>query len=212
MTRPQASRRQTETFEGDYEHVPPERASGFNSPLIWIAVIVAFLIGYMVFSGGRKAPLSGSGEAEAPATPPTGLIQDVQAPTADKPGDTARAIVAEIREKGGKFNLTWVYNKADRLLKEKKLTDAYLLYFFAAREGHAPSALVLGKLADPQFHSAETSPLDKPDLVQALKWYQMASERGETEAKDHLQKLRQRIEADARGGDSVAQQLMLDWR
>jgi hypothetical protein len=163
----------------------------------------------MVFSGGRKAPLPGSGEEASPAVS-VQKTQEVQ--TGDKSGGKARAIVVKIREKGGKFNLTWVYNKADQLLKEKKLTDAYLLYFFAAREGHAPSALVLGKLADPQFHSAETSPLDKPDPVQALKWYQIASERGENEAKDLLQKLRQRIEADARAGDTQAQQLTLGWR
>ena len=208
MTRPQASRRGGHPLEKQSEITLPERPSGFKSPLIWISIIVAFLIGYMLFSGDRGSrPPGPSGEA-APASPPK--IQEIQ--KEDKSGGEARTIIASIRKKGGKFNLTWVYTKANRFLQEKKLADAYLLYFFAAREGHTPSAFVLGEMADPQYHSPGASLFDEPDPLQALKWYQMASRNGVREAEDHLQKLRQRIEAEARAGDPKAQQLMLGWR
>jgi len=210
MARFQSHRPGTEFSEEEVSSA--KRTSGSKHPLLWITLGVVFLIAYFVFSGNRRQPTV-TGEAAAPAVQPadsTGKIRPI--PKGDKPGDEARAIIASIRKHGGKFNLTWVYNKAGQLLKEKKLADAHLLYFFAAREGHGPSALALGKMADPQHHSPDASLFEQPDPVQALKWYQMANQHGEAAARERLLKLQQWIEEKARAGDEAAQQLILGWR
>ena len=62
-----------------------------------------------------------------------------------------------------------VAERARGFQQDAQLADAHLLYFFAAREGHAPSALRLGSGFDPLYFVATESLMDGPDPVQALR-------------------------------------------
>jgi hypothetical protein len=145
---------------------------------------------------------------EAPAEQPP-ADESVAAPPAE--GDFARDFIARQRA-GGNPDLDAAYAEAERLRSEEKLTDAWLIHFYAAREGHAPSALVLGTLSDPTYHDAGLGALDQADPAQALKWYGVAAKAGDTEAARRLANLRTRLEEAAAGGDAEAERLLLQLR
>ncbi len=126
-------------------------------------------------------------------------------------GDLARAIIEELRGQG-RVDLDQVYERAERFRAVGMLADAYLLYFFAARQGHAQSALALGRMYDPKTFSREASILEQPDPVQAHKWYQLAARAGDAAAKRHLADLRGRVERTAGQGDEESRRLMMQWR
>jgi hypothetical protein len=134
------------------------------------------------------------------------------APASRKEGDEARTLIAEVRKKGGAQDLSSVFKRAGELSQAGKTTDAYLLYFFAAREGHAQSAYVLGNLADPNHFATAGNLFDKPDPMQALKWYRIAASDGFKEAQSRLLELKKWVEARAHTGDPQAQQLLLSFR
>ena len=92
------------------------------------------------------------------------------------------------------------------------MADAWLLYFKAARDGHAQAAMVLAEQADPAFFDAASSMLDTPDLVQAHKWYELARRNGSREAGERLDKLMKRLEQAAADGDRQAQVLLAKWK
>lgn len=127
-------------------------------------------------------------------------------------GDQARAIVAELREAGGTPDLEQVFEQAQRFQAAGSLADAYLLYFYAARQGHTSSAMILGTMYDPDYYSPDTSLARRPDLGQAHKWYQLAAKDGDPVAGEHLAHLRSTIEASAEAGDPEARRLVLQWR
>ena len=52
----------------------------------------------------------------------------------DRPGAMARALIAEMRARG-ELDLQQIVDAASRAQQDGRLSDAYLLYFFAAREG-----------------------------------------------------------------------------
>jgi TPR repeat protein len=181
-----------------------------RNPLLWIAFGVIALIGLMLLSSERQSPLSGSGPARSTAA--VDPARQTDRPQAGKPGEEARLLIAEVRKPGQKPDLDALLIRGDEFARQGRLTDAYLLYLFAAREGSARAAFTLGSLSDPNHHSPERSLLDKPDPVQAFKWYRLAADKGHIQAKDRLRKLQQWVEARARAGDRQAQQLMLSWR
>ena len=96
--------------------------------------------------------------------------------------------------------------------KSPWLADAHLLHFFAAREGYAPSALVLGSTYDPKHHSETVSLIEEPDPAQAFKWYMKAAEGGEPVARERLDELREWVERAAREGDPGARRVLMQWR
>ena len=127
-------------------------------------------------------------------------------------GDRARAVIANCVLKAQEPNPDEVFGHAEQLQSESQLDDAYLLYRFAARQGHAQAALVLGSQADPAFYTSETSILPMPDLEQAYKWYRVAAAAGNEEAVVRLQSLRERVEQSAADGNEPARRLMLQWQ
>jgi TPR repeat protein len=127
-------------------------------------------------------------------------------------GDRARAIIARLRAENTEPDADEVFAHAEQLQSESQLDDAYLLYRFAARQGHTQAALVVGSQADPAFHTSETSILPKPDLEQAYKWYRVAAAAGNEEAVTRLQRLRERVEQSAADGNAPARRLMLQWQ
>jgi TPR repeat protein len=126
-------------------------------------------------------------------------------------GDLARAIIEELRGQG-RIDLDQVYERAERFRSIGLQADAFLLYFFAARQGHAPSALALGRMYDPKSFTREASILEGPDAAQAHKWYLAAARAGDAAAKRHLADLRARVERSASQGEDDARRLMLQWR
>jgi len=124
---------------------------------------------------------------------------------------SARSIIAELRS-DGKSSGQNAFEEAEKQRKNGQIADAYLLYFFAARRGHGEAALVLGTQADPAFFSAADSTLDAPDPSQAVKWYKLAIDAGNDEAKRRLQALRSHVQEQARNGSDEARRLMLQLR
>jgi hypothetical protein len=127
-------------------------------------------------------------------------------------GDRARTFIYEQRAGGAEPDPEVVFAEAERMQDEGSLEDAYLLYRFAARHGHAQAALILGSGADPAYHDTETAFLPEPDAAQAYKWYSVAANAGNDEARQRLQALRQRVQQEAAAGDAQARRLALQWR
>ncbi|MGB5453411.1 MAG: deoxyribonuclease, partial [Sedimenticolaceae bacterium] len=82
----------------------------------------------------------------------------------------------------------------------------------AAREGYAPAALALGTQSDPASRDPLNSVFEAPDMSQAHKWYQLAAENGDNEARERLADLRSRVEKLAADGDAQAQRISLLWQ
>jgi TPR repeat protein len=128
----------------------------------------------------------------------------------EPPGSRARAFIKQLRANTDIGQAA--YDEAVKQSAEGQLTDAYLLYFFAARQGHAAAALELGSQADPAHFNSETSSLDGPDIVQAHKWYQRAMKSGSSEAETRLIKLHDYTALQAGRGDAEAERLLLQWK
>lgn len=143
-----------------------------------------------------------------PVTPPA---EAAQAEAKPGPGQAARAFIARLHQQG-KDDPDAAWTEAETHWQAKRLDDAYLLYFYAARLGHAEAALALATQADPAYHGADRSALAQPDIPLALKWYGQAAAAGSKAAKLRLKKLRNRVEQSASHGDEQAQRLMLQWQ
>ena len=207
---------QVETELADSE---PERRGGPWKLIL--LVVVATLIGVWLVPGEDPQQPALTDEGLPPSLldlPPTAaggepvLPEALQEPEIDdSPGARARAMIAEMRS-SGELQLDEIFAAADQAQTDGELDDAYLLYFFAAREGHAASALVLGRQADPAGEQGGERLFDSPDLTQAHKWYRIAAANGDPEARQRLDDLRQRIEQLAASGDPQAQRIALQWQ
>jgi TPR repeat protein len=210
---------QVETEIADSE---PERRSG---PWKLIAIVVVLtLVGIWLVPGDApdedKADTQQAAEGSKP--PPSllteGTADSASAPMApdlevtdDRPGAMARALIAQMRTEGN-IQPDRVYALGVQAQTDGQLADAYLLYFFAAREGFAPAALTLGTQADPASRDPLNSVFEAADMSQAHKWYLMAAENGDGEARERLQDLRNRVEKLAADGDTQAQRISLLWQ
>lgn len=186
------------------------RQAGKGEVRTLVALAVVALLGwYLLAPSGPGSPEPGPGVASAPG----GAAGAASAPAAgeDARGDLARAVIEELRGQG-RVDFDEVYERAERFRAVGMLADAYLLYFYGARQGHAPSALALGRMYDPKTFSREASILQQPDEAQAHKWYQVAARAGDPSAKRHLADLRARTERAASQGDDAARRLVLQWR
>jgi TPR repeat protein len=126
-------------------------------------------------------------------------------------GEEARQVMAEL-EDGGTADYQEAYERAQAFQREGRLADAQLLYFYAARGGHAQSELALATMNDPNHHSEETSLLSEPDPFQAYKWYSAALEHGATSASARLDELHEWAKEAAAEGDLEAERLLLQWQ
>nr|VFJ49682.1 MAG: hypothetical protein BECKFM1743A_GA0114220_100753 [Candidatus Kentron sp. FM]VFJ69350.1 MAG: hypothetical protein BECKFM1743C_GA0114222_105192 [Candidatus Kentron sp. FM]VFK18683.1 MAG: hypothetical protein BECKFM1743B_GA0114221_105662 [Candidatus Kentron sp. FM] len=127
-------------------------------------------------------------------------------------GVQAREMIEKIRDQGENADLKAVFNRAQQFRDEGMLVDAHLMYFFAAKQGHAESALVLGTMYDPEYALEVSSVIEEPDRVQAHKWYLRAAEGGSETAQQRLEYLRKQVERAAAKGDSEAGRLVLQWQ
>ena len=174
--------------------------TGISSRTMVLIVLVAVVTSLAVWlvPSDKKEPPSATEEGDGTAI--------------FRAGDRARVIITRLRAESTKPNPDEVFGHAEQLQSERQLDDAYLLYRFAARQGHARAALVLGAQADPAFYTSETSILPMPDLEQAYKWYRVAAAAGNEEAETRLQRLRERVEQSAANGNDPARRLMLQWQ
>lgn len=101
--------------------------------------------------------------------------------------------------------------QARSLRADGNLADAQLLYFYAARGGHAPAAFELAELYDPLHFDPSASLMEQPDAFQAFKWYQEAARAGDQQASARLQDLQLWAQQAAEDGDIDAEQLLLQW-
>ncbi len=222
-----------------YREVAPKKKKPGPLPWIIVVIVLAVVVGFYLFSDKptkainmpeATAPAAKGGSAASsviqPAPVATSATSEGAADTTSKarprvkstiqprqnPGDSARKLIAGFRAKKGAANLKQAIESADRFQAKGMLTDAYLLYFFAARGGDNHAAQVLAKIHDPAYHSRQTSMLDQPDLVQAYKWYRQAARGGQAAVQNDLNDFRARVEQMAANGNREAKQLSLQWQ
>ena len=202
-------------MDKDQDHNTPGQPGRKTAPVI-IAVLAFTAIAIWLVPSDEKpdiadipAPAGHStttgGEEATPAETP-----EPKAAAATAEGDSARKQIGLAEQ--GSLPLEQLLNQAKQLQGKGELTDAYLLYFYAARRGDAGACLTLGKQADPAYFSAGNSPLEQADVEQAHKWYLAAVAAGSTEAEQLLGELRRRVDAEAAEGDPRAQRFALQWR
>lgn len=188
------------------------RPSALRSPVTWGALAVLIGISVYLFSGTRTVPVSVPPEEARSLAQTTGGQEKPAKEGSDRAGDSARAIIADIRAGGESYDLEKVYTQAGKFLADQRLADAHLLYFFAARTGHAASAFVLAEMFDPNYFTKDTSLLGRPDPVQASKWYRNAANNGYAQAGERLKQLKQWVVKRASTGDPEARRLLLGLR
>ncbi len=212
----------------DLRELPSRRArrglSGRAKVIIVVIIVVGiawYLLGFLetpadaVESSPQALPASGTSDSDN--QPLAGVIERSAAsdPLADtlvsprSPGDQARAIIERIGPEPGLAELRSVHAEAEALRGADQSADAYLLYFYAARQGHAPSALALGEMAD---SGRGPGAVGSADLAEAHKWYALAARLGDPDGIERLAELRRRVEAAAEAGDPQAERLRLQWR
>ena len=145
-------------------------------------------------------------------SPSTTVTPDGRPVTDADRGATARETIAELRDEGeaGRPNLDEAFARAEAHREAGELADAQILYFFAARNGHAEAAFRLGTTYDPLHHDPSTSLLAEPDAFQAFKYYTQALEGGLAEAQGRLDALRDWAEREAYA-NAEAERLLLQW-
>jgi hypothetical protein len=188
------------------EAAPPAR----RNPLIWIALVVIGLILFVFLSGDREDTMARVQKVdEAMPDDSEAAAGTIERSLLVPPGMRAREFIQQLRGAGKPYPLSQVFDKAEKYQHEGSLADAYLLYFFAARENHLPAMMVMGEMADPLLFRAENSLLDEADPIQAYKWYHKAAELGQAKAADRLEALRRwAIDAAAAGNAQAAQTLL----
>ena len=124
----------------------------------------------------------------------------------------ARQYIEQLRAAGTPFPLQEIHEKALSYSLEGSLADAHLLYFFAARENHLPSILMMAEMSDPTRFRAQDSLLDHADVIQAYKWYQRAADLGDETAIARVEDLQSWARDAARDGDPNARQLLLNYQ
>ena len=146
----------------------------------------------------------------APAsTRPLETVEPAESPA--ERGDSARDIIRELEAAADSVDYAEAYRRAEVFRSEDRMADAQLLYFYAARGGHAPAAFSLATFYDPNHHSPDSSFMDEPDPFQAYKWYSEAAEAGHENAATRLDELRAWAEQAAAAGSADAERLLLQW-
>ena len=185
------------------ESSPPKRRT---NPLIWISLIVVGMILYIFLASDRDGPMSAVSEAKQ-----VDNIGEIERSLLIPPGMRARQYIAQIREGDKPYPLAEVFEKGSGYQNEGSLADAYLLYFFSAREGFLPAIMKMGEMADPEFFLAENSLLDHADVIQAYKWYKKAAAQGHEPAAQRVKNLQLWAIAESKGGNPDAHQLLLNF-
>ncbi|MGB0713233.1 MAG: deoxyribonuclease [Gammaproteobacteria bacterium] len=176
-------------------------------PVVIVAAIAVAAGAYLYLGQGDSAPTPTAPGPVAPAPTPT-----PPAEPAVKPGTEARALIKKL--KSGEISMTMdaVHDKALAWRESGKGTDAHLLYFYAARNGHVQSMVELAGSLDPLHFVAGESAMDEPVASQAYKWYARAAKTGDSVANERLDALKAWVEKTAAAGDEDAKLLLMRWK
>jgi hypothetical protein len=172
-----------------------------------IVITLAIGVGLFILLEDQPEQLISLQKPQRPTPQPsTGISEQRQ-----KPGNAARALIAQIKASKTSPQLDDIFAKAQEFNSTGQLEDAYLLLFYAARLGHIPSAGVLGGIYDPNHFNESKSIIDEPDLTQAYKWYKIAADSGDDIAANRLAQLKIAVEKAADKGSEEAKALLLKW-
>ncbi|MCU7915727.1 MAG: hypothetical protein KZQ65_07430 [Candidatus Thiodiazotropha sp. (ex Gloverina cf. vestifex)] len=127
-------------------------------------------------------------------------------------GAAAREIITDLRSGNITLNESEMLHQAQTYQQAGALSDAYLLLFYAAKQGGGQAAFDLASLHDPIHFSAGSSLLQAPDTFQAHKWYSKAASQNIPQAKVRMQALRSTTQKQAEAGDMAARRLLLNWQ
>ncbi|MEO5342514.1 MAG: hypothetical protein H7842_04095 [Gammaproteobacteria bacterium SHHR-1] len=190
--------------------------------IVGIVILLGFNLLFVDFGedDGGQQPLP---EPQIqPITPPPGQDaqpgqftpdlgrQPIEQGSADE-GNQARALIDDVRNRGNTADPEALFAQAGTFIQEGKLADAYLIYFYLAKQGHGPATLTLAEMADPAYYDPRTSFYEAPDFAQAHKWYLQAIMLGEDRAEAQLRDLKLRVKAAAASGDEKARRLLVGW-
>jgi TPR repeat protein len=208
---------------------------GPHRPRPWrliLGVAIATLVAVMLVPSDPPATdpdtVAGSVAPNDTDTPPPSLLEPLalpDEPTAagaaslasmapaieTAPANDARALIAEHRASDS-ADFGTILEAARKAQADGADTDAYLLFFYAARGGDADAAFALAEQADPAQRRPDAGLFDEPDPLQAFKWYETARDAGHPLAATRLEELRRQVDARASAGDVEAQRLSLMWR
>ncbi|MEJ2405491.1 MAG: hypothetical protein P8171_14545 [Candidatus Thiodiazotropha sp.] len=145
-------------------------------------------------------------EPVMPQTNPTNETEDKTEP------EDARSLISRLRDGTLTLDGDQIMHQVKEYESLERQTDAYLLLFYAAREGNGQAAFALASRYDPNHFKPGNELLAAPDVYQAHKWYLEAEKQQLPEARKRLQRLRNSIETQAQSGDSDAQRLLLNWQ
>jgi hypothetical protein len=159
--------------------------------------------------GGGIQPVTPTGETPSQSSTGPGLASINEGNPDD--GNQARQLIDDVRERGNTTDPETLFAQAGSYVQKGQMADAYLIYFYLAKQGHGPSTLVLAEMADPAYFDAKTSFYDAPDFAQAHKWYLQAMMLGMSKAEAQLRDLKLRVKAAAAGGDEKARRLLVGW-
>ncbi|MBV2089795.1 MAG: hypothetical protein KUF72_02780 [Candidatus Thiodiazotropha sp. (ex Ctena orbiculata)] len=147
-----------------------------------------------------------SAPTSAPVEEPAEPVTTVQSQS------DARQMISEIRRGDLVLSSAEIIEKSEQFSQQGRVTDTYLLLFYAAREGDGQAAFALASLYDPKHFQPGNALLEKADAYQAYKWYSKATEQQIPEAQIRLDRLRNEIEKQAEAGDPAAKRLLLNWQ
>ncbi len=187
--------------------------------LVLSAVMAVTLIAvFMVPDGKEQAQDIPLPDVSSPSPQAAGRQQEDSSLPASEAGTTVQPELAEgqaarqFLAQAADLDAAAIYRRAGEFAEQGLQADAWLLYFKAARQGHAQAAMVLAEQADPEFFDPARSMLDEPDLVQAHKWYVQAQRNGSPLAPARLEKLMERLRKAAASGDHQAELLLAKWK
>jgi TPR repeat protein len=153
-----------------------------------------------------------STETQARPTETTTVTPDETTAQPQVEGEAARTLIAAQRSGNDSRPLSEINRLAETYQQQGRLTDAYLLWFFAARKGDGEAALALASLHDPNHFEDGNSLLSEADATQAYKWYSTAARQSIPQATERLQALRATLQTQADAGDMTANRLLLNWQ
>lgn len=178
--------------------------------VVILGIIIVLAVLWLSDGTGEDGSEPESDPVPAPAAAPE--LETVRlAESEEERGDDARAIIRDLRAAAGGPDYAVALERARELQADQRLADAQLLYFFAARGGHAPAAFELATLYDPNHHPGDDSLLQSPDPTQAFRLYRQAQDAGYEDAGQRLSALRAWTEEASAAGDAEAQRLLLLW-
>ncbi len=150
--------------------------------------------------------------AESPADTPVADDGAQGAVVPSEDGEAARQVVAAQRDGSDTRTPVELGRLATDYQRQGRVTDAYLLWFYAARQGDGEAAFALGSLYDPNHFTSGNPLLTRADATQAYKWYRIAAQQSVPQAAERLQALRETLQAQAEAGDLAAGRLLLNWQ